>query len=1091
MAPAATSTLGAAILLRARNGTLPARFLRLPDQRAVVPSERDRPPASTVCAALPRPPAPPNVSCSMSSESSQASAQDRPTSAGPSVAIRAAVAVFALLGFLFPYLASGGAEGTNAVGVPLLADGQALLTQHEVLSNIAEDGGLAGALTTSWWGTIDPGNSLYRPLSSFVLGVGAMVSGEPYNPSNVGAAALPFKLILLALKVVTALLVLELAFRLFKKVPHAAVAAFVFAALPVHASAVFDVAGTSIWLGTALTLGAWIAWLEAGDKPQSNPAALGLAALLLFAGTLAHELAFMLPFVLLATDIGGVREGGFGEGLKHSLGKLPGLLALTLALALSFGLRMAVVGGPLPELGSVHALGNPLVAEDFLTRFMNATRLGAQSIAVSAGINPLSADWSYSVDYSASQIPVLSAFAWQNLAGVGVLVALKLAAVALFGVCRTRAGLLLGLVAAYFWMSGALIPGGEMFSERMLVFPSVLLVLFIAPFLGALGKAGLGAAALVALASSFWNFSRAADWQSGEKLWKQTIESAPDSARAQYEYGLAIVEDRALLPLARARFQRALELYPGYASAQFVLGQAYQAEENNALAIEPYTKALELRLEQIAWTWNGERDTRLDGIPALLYFLTQERAFAGEASAVEHLAYLESVAERGFQSPDLWGRRGDTLRALGRFDEALEAYDTGIELGGVAGAYEIQAYKGRLLSRLGRTAEARAVYEDLAATDPEVLDDLGVGARADVLLALADLSLLDNPAETLASAEALIAGDDLTPFQTLRAHLLAAQARLTSGPESGDLQAVRAHENRIVESLQLGMLAAAQAAVEGNFSVLATPEAMQASELLAPFLVSKGDLTSAESLLREILNDRERPTLRARLADLYLRRSEFDAAADQAGLAAEGLVRDGLPVEGSIYLEARLLQLLALGSSDSEDARNKIDAVVAAERATGRSRNLAMVASWLAIDGDHASALLVLDELGATPDGGMQLEGVRSVIQQIQAIRAQVTAETLEGPELANAQAALAGLLLQLGDRVGALEAAQAAVDADPSADPVTQSNRLMILARATESARTPQAAIAVADRALALDIDDAMREAIQGYRQGLVWLTE
>ena len=60
-----------------------------------------------------------------------------------------------------------------------------------------------------------------------------------------------------------------------------------------------------------------------------------------------------------------------------------------------------------------------------------------------------------------------------------------------------------------------------------------------------------------------------------------------------------------------------------------------------------------------------------------------------------------------------------------------------------------------------------------------------------------------------------------------------------------------------------------------------------------------------------------------------------------------------------------------------------------------------------------------------------------------------------------------------------------------PNADPVAQSNRLMILARATESARTPQAAIAVADRALALDIDDAMREAIQGYRQGLVWLTE
>jgi hypothetical protein len=395
----------------------------------------------------------------MSSESSPASAQDRPAAPGPSTPVRIAVAVFALLGFLLPYLVSGAAEDTGAVGVPLLADGQALLTQHEVLANIAEEGGLGSTLTTSWWGSIDPDNALYRPLSSFVLGVGALVSGERYDPGDVGSAALPFKLILLALKVVTALLVLELAFRLFAKAHHAAIAALLFAALPVHAAAVFDVAGLAIWLGTALSLGAWILWLEAGDKPQSRPAALGGAAVLLFAASLAHELAFIVPFVLLATDIGGVRQGGFGDGFKHALGKLPGLIAMVTVLAVSLGLRSTLVGGPLPDLGAAHALGNPLLAEDFLTRFMNATRLAAQSIAVSAGVNPLSAGWAYSADYSANQIPVLSAFAWQNLAGVGALVALKLGALALFGACRTRAGLMLGLVAAYFWMSGALIPG--------------------------------------------------------------------------------------------------------------------------------------------------------------------------------------------------------------------------------------------------------------------------------------------------------------------------------------------------------------------------------------------------------------------------------------------------------------------------------------------------------------------------------------------------------------------------------------------------------------------------------------------------------
>lgn len=1019
----------------------------------------------------------------MSSESPQAAA--------PSATVRIAVAVLALLGFLYPFLFSGSSGEGGSVGAPLLADGQVLLTQHEVLSNLATDGGLGSTLTTSWWGSIDSDNALYRPLSSFVLGLGAVVSGERYDPSAPGAAAMPFKFLALALKVLAALLVLEVAWRLFRKAGHAAAAALLFAALPVHAGAVFDVAGISVWLGTVLSLGAWALWLEAGEKPQSKPGALLGAALLLFAASLAHELAFMLPLVLFAVDTGSATEGGIGQGVKASMGKLPGLLALIVILAFSLGLRIAVVGGPLPELGADHALGNPLLAEGFLSRFMNGTRLGAESIAVAAGINPLSAGWSYSADYAANQIPVLPAFAWQNLAGVGALIALKLLAVALFGACRTRAGLMLGLVGAFFWMSGALIPGSEMFSERLLVFPSVLLVLFIAPFLGALGKAGLIAAGLVAVASSFWSFDRAAHWTSNKELWKQTIETSPESARAHFEYGLAVLDERALLPLARARFERALELQPEYPRALWALGQAYEAEDNAQAAVEPYTKALELRLEQSEWTWSVERDQRIDGIPALLYLLTQLRAFSGEGQAIEHLAYLEGVAEQGYQSPGLWGRRGDVLRSLGRMDEALDAYDQGIELGGVLGAFEILAYKGRLLNNLGRSDEARAVYQTLADADESAFATLGVGRRADVLLALADLSLLDDSAVALEQVTGLLDSNLLTPYQVLRARLLEAQALLGTGPDGGEAKALREHENRIVRSLQEGMLAATQSALDGDPRAIQSPESDIASELLVPYLQAKGALNAAEALLREILGDRERPTLRARLADLFLRRSQFDAAADQAALAAEGMLRDGVPVNEGIYLETRLIQLLALGASESEEAPEMIEAILAQEQATGRPANLGLVASWKAIDGDFEGSRALLDGLEATSTEGMNFAPLRAVVEQLAGFTAQVESGELEGLELANAQAAISSLSLNLGDKLGCLEAAQASVDADPDADPVAMANRLMTLAKATEVARTPQAAIAVVDRALALEIDDSLREAITAYKQNLEWLTE
>ncbi|MEO0652736.1 MAG: hypothetical protein AAFZ65_18830, partial [Planctomycetota bacterium] len=234
---------------------------------------------------------------------------DAPTPERPSGLIQALIALLCLASLATPFLA-GSSRTSDSVGNELVLDGRLLMTDHEVLSEVPEHPGrLFETLTTPWWGNLFPDQQLYRPLSSLTLGLAGAVSGERYDPDSPGMSVLPYKAFALALKIICALLVLQVATTLLGSARRGAIAGVLFATLPVHGEAIFDVAGIAELLSAALGLASWHFWLSAGDQPLKRPGALGASALLLFLAIHAKESAYALPLVFLVADMGRASSG--------------------------------------------------------------------------------------------------------------------------------------------------------------------------------------------------------------------------------------------------------------------------------------------------------------------------------------------------------------------------------------------------------------------------------------------------------------------------------------------------------------------------------------------------------------------------------------------------------------------------------------------------------------------------------------------------------------------------------------------------------------------------------------------------------------
>jgi tetratricopeptide (TPR) repeat protein len=966
----------------------------------------------------------------------------------PSGWMLALVALLTVACLLSPYLLTKPAVAGQSVGNELVFDGRELITRHEVLSAVPEaPGRLFETLTTPWWGAVNPEQKLYRPLSSFTLGLAGVVAGERYDVDRPAGAAVPYKLFAVALKVICALLLTELAARLLGGARRGLIAGLLFATLPLHGEVLFDVAGVAELLCAALSLAACSAWLAAGPQPLSRPAALAGCLALLFAAVHAKESAYALPLVFLALDAGRAGRGGFGAGLRHALSKWPALLACGLVLAVALALRFAVLGGLTPELPAENTIDNPLLGVDAPTRVANALRILACGLPIALGLNPLSSNGSFNADYSLAQVQALAPTAWPNLLGAGALLALLVLAVVLFARCRTRASLVFAYFLALLPVANLLLPIGTVFAERLLFFPSALLVLFLTPFLGRGGNLGLVVALVVSLGNGYWTYSRAADWHSNADLWRHTAtHTAQDSARAAYNLGVVYAQ-RQIPSLAEQNFEAALERAPHFDEARLALAGArlltYAYEE----ALVPLRELVERRIARDGGQYRPEAPTERISLTALLHQITTIDALNPGLDGERHLAWLDGLLADGYHSPLVHLYRGETLRALGRVEEAEQAFERALALDPLPVVVDTYA---RFLELQGRDAEAQAIYERRLA---QQVESDSPEALAEFRLQTAQLEFRGDPARALGQVEELLATGELTDRQRARALLLRGQARLSTTSAQDRVAEARAMA-QTAQDLQLG-LALWPERSEQSYSAIYT---------LVNLLQLQGREQEAERLLVEALAYLPGAVLHLRLAECLFRQGEHQRAADSYRQAVEGL-RDeaGAPVDDGLYIQARVGQLQNLRLSGLADADLRIAALLAEEGARSDLAAAAVRSYAAAIQSDWAALETALVDLEARR--GTSAPGL---VERLREYR-QVSEELLRSANDVRLLTRAAELALALQNAPRASAAIGRALELTPDGAADERAFRLGLRSRVQEALGEIDGAIASVDEALAL----------------------
>lgn len=988
---------------------------------------------------------------------------------------RIAVVLLAVVFFLTPYLFDSRTGEKDSLGADLVGDGLVLVTSHEALQEAQTErslGALAGTLTTGWWGSITGGQALWRPIPSLLLGVAGAAGDAPYSEAAPGDNTFPYHVIALALNVLCALLVMELAWLVFKSARAAFVSGALFATLPIHGEVIYDVAGIAELSATAFSLMAWTAWIRAGDRPFARPGQLALSLLCLFLATLSKESAFALPLVFFLFDLRGGKEGGLGAGVSHALSKLPALVACGVVLGVSLFLRYQVLGTVLPTYVAQHTLDNPLLFQGFLTRFMNALRVLAGGTAAVFGVNALSSNWNYSPDYSLNQIPVLGAFSLWNLVGAAAVAGALVLAVTFYRKCRTRAALVFAFFGATLLTSNLLTPVGTIYADRLMFFPSVAAVMLLAGFLAKRGTVGVALGLLLALGGGYWNWWNGKDhWTSQTDLWGYaTAKAAPNSARAQYNNAVDAFTDQ-VYGLAVRDLEKAIAIHPGYAQALALLGDLHTLPQEYDLhvAVDNYERACEVQLEDFDYDYPPEPLIGVDsfGPRAMLYKLTRLRLYQEEVYDPEgHLAWLESLIESGYESAYVHHRRGETLLALGDVEGAEAAFRESLELESTPECVQALA---TLLLDLGRGQEALTLLNG-------VREFRSPAERVAVLLARAEAEFADSPEKVLATADELWdlrntlpqTGEYVfTPEQEFETLYLRARAKYAMwGPNPTPEQ------NEELTRIMRNAVGAYQVVTDDTF---------EASWFLAQLLTAQGLEDEARPILEALIVRRELPSLRLQLGNVYARLGRAVDALDQftkidANLvqAAEMFQDDPSFLQTLVTTRAMVLELNTQLGREA-DALAAIDAWH--EAAPGEYDPVALLvqAYWELSRGGLDSALELADTLRqAFPEDprGAQLEKDLLAVRELE--------RKVEGSTDPSAFEELAALRRRMRYYEGALEMAERAVDLTDAAKPMDLARRLALLAACHESLGDLQAAIDTVRRAQELEVTEEDQAAMK-----------
>jgi hypothetical protein len=476
-----------------------------------------------------------------------------------------ALAVLALI----PYL--------GALRSPLLYDDRTLLDNPWLLR---QAGPVSVFQHDYWYGTKHEASELYRPLTvlSVAWNVRATPSKEGIRSVNLLAHALATLALAWMLQAITGRLK-GTAPEKWGLSPAPWIGAALFAVHPLASEAVLWVVGRAEILSATLGILAFILFVRLDERPGLGGRSLALSVAAFFAALCCKESA--ATWLVIGAAWLGLRPGRDLSSARVVAARAAFYVA---ALSTFAGLRASVVGW---DRHAVPFIDNPLVRVDAATRAVNAGLLFARYAAKMMWPNKLS------VEYGFDQIPVVPALPWGALGAASIAATVVVAVVALRRRGNTAAAFLVAFVPAAFAVTGNLLfPIGTIFGERLAYLPLA-------------GMCGLSGLALAAIPNHRWRgvavsillvacgartFVRGGDYRDVATLSESTAEASPRAVKALVNVGRVRLRQGqaslAVLPL-----ERAVALWPDYARAWVLLGDAYTATGDTARAADARRRA--------------------------------------------------------------------------------------------------------------------------------------------------------------------------------------------------------------------------------------------------------------------------------------------------------------------------------------------------------------------------------------------------------------------------------------------------------------------------------------------------------------------
>lgn len=475
-----------------------------------------------------------------------------------------------------------------------------------------------------------------------------------------------------------------------------------------------DVLSACAWM---LALWAYAAWV-------ARPTRAGWAAVVAtFAlGLLAKPMVITLPFVLLLLDVWPLRRWRIGRDRPAALGALVReKLALFVLAAIAGVVTYATQAG----VGAVADLDAVPLGLRIANAVVSYVRYLGQMI------------WPVGLAVFYPLLPLSTATVAASTLFLAVVSALVVRA------APRRPYLLVG----WLWYLGTLLPviglvkqGDQAMADRFTYLPSIGIGIMIAWGAAELAAASrtarrlLPAAAVAALvACAVVSRAQLAHWGSSERLFAHALAVTRDNYVAHTNLGIAL-ERTNRIDEARAHYEAAVRLKPGYAKAQLNIGRMLAASGQREAAAEHYRAAMRIDPRYPAPHFNlgvlYAADGRLDD--AIASYEAALRLDPAYARAHNNLGMALGMRGRHTEAigeletalrldPSLTPARNNlavALEEVGRGDEAIALYVTSLRM--APGDPRVHYNLATLLEARGRTDEALAHYREAARLAPDL-----------------------------------------------------------------------------------------------------------------------------------------------------------------------------------------------------------------------------------------------------------------------------------------------------------------------------------------------------------------------------------